>query len=88
MWVANIKEATGLYYWRQDGQILVLQPGYLLVRANREMQQHVDQLLEDIRKFVPALEKLAEQQDKQIAERAKASLRQVQGRSGASVKWT
>ena len=37
---------------------------------------------------IPALEKLTEHDDPQVAERAKAALRQVRGRPSTFVKWT
>ena len=54
--VANIKEVTGLSYWNsaRGGHILHSEADYVLVHANREMQQRIDQFLEDLGRFVGA----------------------------------
>src|SRR5690606_22239142 len=55
--IANIQEATDPAYWGGDSGATIEQAeaGYLLVTANAEMQQRIDRVLDDLRRFATAV---------------------------------
>ncbi len=48
---ANLADATGAEYWREQGSMRAEDSGYIAVTANVDMQQRVRIVLADMRQF-------------------------------------